>query len=111
MNDLDYTLLNTLPEADLSCRLVDKSMSDGKMKIAVKNNSETVAFANRVRLVNKATQKRILPIIMSDNYATLMPGEEKVITMEATPELLKGGVSVLVKQYGKAEKNKLDIAD
>lgn len=111
VNDLDYTLLNTLPEADLSCRLVDKSMSDGKMKIAVKNNSETVAFANRVRLVNKATQKRILPIIMSDNYATLMPGEEKVITMEATPELLKGGVSVLVKQYGKAEKNKLDIAD
>ena len=111
VNDLDYTLLNTLPEADLSCRLVDKSMSDGKMKIAVKNNSGTVAFANRVRLVNKATQKRILPIIMSDNYVTLMPGEEKVITMEATPELLKGGVSVLVKQYGKAEKNKLDIAD
>jgi len=31
--------------------------------------------------------------------------------MEATPELLKGGVSVLVKQYGKAEKNKLDIVD
>ena len=111
VNDLDYTLLNTLPEADLSCRLVDKSMSDGKMKIVVKNNSGTVAFANRVRLVNKATQKRILPIIMSDNYVTLMPGEEKVITMEATPELLKGGVSVLVKQYGKAEKNKLDIAD
>ena len=111
VNDLDYTLLNTLPEADLSCRLVDKSMSDGKMKIAVKNNSGTVAFANRVRLVNKATQKRILPIIMSDNYVTLMPGEEKVITMEATPELLKGGVSILVKQYGKAEKNKLDIAD
>ena len=111
VNDLDYKLLNTLPEADLSCRLVDKLMSDGKMKIAVKNNSGTVAFANRVRLVNKATQKRILPIIMSDNYVTLMPGEEKVITMEATPELLKGGVSVLVKQYGKAEKNKLDIAD
>ena len=26
-------------------------------------------------------------------------------------ELTYGGVSVLVKQYGKAEKNKLDIAD
>ena len=46
---------------------------------------------------------------MSDNYVTLMPGEEKVISMEAAPELLKGGVSVLVKQYGKAEQNKLDI--
>ena len=109
VRDLDYTLLNTLPEADLSCRLVDKSMAGGKMKIAVKNNSGTVAFANRVRLVNKATQERVLPVIMSDNYVTLMPGEEKVISMEAAPELLKGGVSVLVKQYGRAEQNKLDI--
>lgn len=111
VKELDYTSLNTLPEADLSCRLVDKSMADGKMKIAVKNNSGTVAFANRMRLVNKTTQKRVLPIIMSDNYVTLMPGEEKTISVEATPELMKGDVCVLLKQYGRAEKNKLDITD
>ena len=110
VRDLDYTQLNTLPEADLSCWLVNKS-KDGKMQISVKNNSKTVAFANRVRLVNKATQKRVLPVIMSDNYVTLMPNEEKVISIEAAPELLKGGVSVLVKQYGKAEKSELDIMD
>lgn len=110
VSDLDYTSLNTLPEAELTCRLVDKSkLAEGKMQIAVKNNSETVAFANRVRLVNKATQERVLPVIMSDNYVTLMPGEEKLITIEAGPELLKGGVNVLVKQYGKAEQNKLSI--
>ena len=108
-DDLNYTLLNTLPEAQLSCRLVDKSMSNGKMKIELKNNSDTVAFANRVRLINKATQERVLPLIMSDNYVTLMPGEEKVISVEADPDMLKGGVSVLVKQYGKTEQNKLDI--
>ena len=38
-----------------------------------------------------------------------MPGEEKIISVEVEPELLKGDVSVLLKQYGKAEKNKLDI--
>ena len=79
------------------------------MKIELKNNSDTVAFANRVRLINKATQERVLPLIMSDNYVTLMPGEEKVISVEADPDMLKGGVSVLVKQYGKTEQNKLDI--
>ena len=68
-------------------------------------------WKNRVRLVNKVTQKRVLPVIMSDNYVTLMPNEEKVISVEAAPELLKGGVSVLVKQYGKAEKSELDIMD
>ena len=111
VRDLDYTQLNTLPEADLSCRLVNKLTADGKMQVAVKNNSKSVAFANRIRLVNKVTQKRVLPVIMSDNYVTLMPDEEKVISIEAAPDLLKGGVSVLVKQYGKAEKSKLDIMD
>ena len=80
MTDLDYTALNTLPEAELSCKLVDKSMlSEGKMKLSVKNHSKTVACANRIRLVNTATQERILPVIMSDNYITLMPGEERTI--------------------------------
>lgn len=111
LKDLDYTPLNTLSDTDLSCQLVDKSkLSEGKMKIVVKNNSKTVAFANRVRLINKTTQKRVLPIIMSDNYITLMPGEEKQVNIEAAPELLKGGASVLIKQYGQAEQNKLDIA-
>ncbi|MFT0445569.1 hypothetical protein ACMSD2_09315 [Bacteroides thetaiotaomicron] len=43
------------------------------------------------------------------NYITLMPGEERTISVEAEPEMLKGGVSVLLKQYGKAEQKKLDI--
>ena len=111
VKELDYTPLNTLPEAELTCELADgPEKAEGKMKIAVKNHSGTVAFANRIRLVNKVTGKRVLPVIMSDNYITLMPGEEKVIDVEAAPERMKGGVSVLVKQYGKAERNKLDIA-
>ena len=82
VTDLDYTALNTLPEAELSCKLVDKSMlSEGKMKLSVKNHSKTVACANRIRLVNTATQERILPVIMSDNYITLMPGEERTISV------------------------------
>ena len=53
VTDLDYTALNTLPEAELSCKLVDKSMiSEGKMKLSVKNHSKTVACANRIRSVS-----------------------------------------------------------
>lgn len=110
VNDLDYTPLNTLPETHLTCKLIDKSLlSKGVMKLSIKNNSGTVSFANRLRLINKATGERVLPILMSDNYVTLMPGEEKIISLEADRELLKGGVNVLVKQYGKAEKCKLEI--
>ena len=45
VTDLDYTALNTLPEAELSCKLVDKSMlSEGKMKLSVKNHSKKESF-------------------------------------------------------------------
>ena len=110
VTDLDYTLLNTLSETEVSCKLVDKSMlNEGKMKLLLKNNSNTVSVANRLRLVNKATHERVLPVIMSDNYITLMPGEETIVSVEAEPELLKGGVEVRMKQYGKQEQNKLDV--
>lgn len=110
VKELDYTPLNTLPKAQLYCKLIDKSkLSEGKVRLSLKNNSNTVAFANRIRLVNKATKKRVLPIIMSDDYVTLMPGEEKVISIETNPKYMTGGISVLVKQYGKAEEKQLNF--
>ena len=43
VTDHDYTLLNTLSETEVSCKLVDKSMlNEGKMKLLLKNNSNTV---------------------------------------------------------------------
>ena len=104
VKDLDYTALNTLPEADLSCKLVKQIAEEGKLVLRIKNNAATIAMANRLRLVNRATGKRVLPVIMSDNYITLMPGEEREVTVEAAGEVLKGGVDVLLKQYGQTEK-------
>ena len=111
VKDLDYTALNTLPAANLSCTLADKKVvaDSGKVQIVVKNNSKTVAFGNRIRLINKKTKERVLPVIMSDDYITLMPGEEKLVTIEADATLLKGGVDVLLKQYGQEEKSKLSL--
>src|SRR5690606_35530868 len=41
VKDLDYTALNTLPAANLSCRLAGRETADGTglLKLAVKNNS------------------------------------------------------------------------
>jgi len=105
--ELDYTDLNTLPEALLNITLIARS-SD-KITLKVTNTANTVAFANRLRLVNRKTGERILPAIMNDNYFTLMPGEEKNITVEANHTLLNDGFKVLLKQYRKSEKNMLTI--
>ncbi|MFT3903018.1 MAG: glycoside hydrolase family 2 TIM barrel-domain containing protein [Niabella sp.] len=111
VKELDYTALNSLPAANLSCTLVGKESVSGTMKLtlSLKNNARTVAFANRLRLVNKKTGERVLPLIMSENYITLMPGEEKIISMEADAQMLKGGADVLLKQYKQAEKRALSL--
>lgn len=107
IRDLDYKDLNTLPEVDLVCTLRNASISKGTVTLVLENQSQTVSFANRLRLVNRASGQRVLPIIMSNNYVTLMPGEKKEIQIETFPDLLKDKVDVLLKQYGKAEKQVL----
>jgi len=111
VKDLDYTALNTLPAADLTCMLVSKEVADGdaKLSVLVKNHGGTVAFGNRLRLINKTTRERVLPVLLSDNYFTLMPGEEKKVMVEVDTQRIKGGVDMLLKQYGQKEVRKLVV--
>ena len=106
--DLDYTLLNALPKAKISCEILDNAMQEkGFLTVLLKNNSNTVAFGNRLRLVNEFTQERILPIMMSDNYFTLMPQEEKIIKIEANinNKMINEDIQILLKQYGQMEES------
>ena len=78
--------------------------TSGKISVRLTNTSKTVAFANRIRLVNAKTGERILPAIMTDGYVTLLPGESKTIGIEAPAAQLRDGATVLVKQFGKKER-------
>jgi len=100
--DYDYRELNSLPEAKVTAEV--ETIEEGQYRLTLKNESKTVAFAERIRLVNKKTGARILPAIMSDGYVTLLPGESRVITIDAPVDQLKGGFKVLLKQYGKTER-------
>ena len=103
VKELDYQSLTSLPEAKLKVETTAYDPKSGKMSIRLTNTSKTVAFANRIRLVNAKTGDRILPTIMTDGYVTLLPGENKTIGIEAPADQLTGGVKVLVKQFGKKE--------
>ncbi len=105
--EYDYRALNELPEAKVKSSVT--TVKDGSFTLTLENKSNTVAFANRIRLVNRKTGERILPAIMSDGYVTLLPGESREITVEAPVEQMKDGAKVLVKQYGKKEKTAIVI--
>ncbi|MDL2256967.1 discoidin domain-containing protein [Bacteroidales bacterium OttesenSCG-928-I14] len=102
MKEYNYKALNTLPLADVSLT-ESQSKEAGKVKIVcqLKNNSTTVAFGNRLKVINKDTKKRVLPIYMNDNYFTLMPGESKTINIEFDESLVgDADVEVVLRQYG-----------
>lgn len=103
VKEADYTALNTLPEADLSCS-VKILKNKGKIVLKLKNNSQSIAFANRLRIVEQQTGRRVLPLFMPENYITLMPGEEREVSIEIDSERLKNKLNLLLKQYGKKEK-------
>ncbi|MBQ8466987.1 MAG: beta-mannosidase [Prevotella sp.] len=101
LKDMDYTPLNQLAEARLTVE------QNGRNAFRLKNQTRHVAFANRLRLVDAKTGERILPVIWSDNYVTLMPGEERVITFET--EGVERPVALLVKPYGQKERQLLKL--
>jgi hypothetical protein len=109
VKELDYTALNSLPKANVTCHIAGNSSSTktGKINISLKNNSAFIAFGNRLRLINKLTKERILPVIMPDNYFALLPGEQVTLPIQASAGQMKGGVEVLLKQYGQKEESKL----
>lgn len=105
-NDLDYRQLLTLPEARLKATCT--KTADNKWEVELTNPGKTVSFANRLRLVDSKTGKRILPAIMSDGYITLLPGEHRTISIELPAgddnSLLSTKIDLLVKQFGKKER-------
>ena len=99
--DLDYTVLTRLPEARLTVEAV------GNHAFRLKNQTKHVAFANRLRLTDAKTGERILPVYWSENYVTLMPGEERVITFET--ECADRPFRLLVKPFGHKERQSLKL--
>lgn len=98
----NYQALNTLPLADVRLSTSHEIIRDSYViQCELTNNSATVAFGNRLKVTDKITGKRILPVYMNDNYFTLMPGESKQIRIEFDEDLATGRQpEVVLKQYG-----------
>ena len=96
----DYRKLNDIPQADVSSEfsIVEADGTTIRATATLKNHSNTPAFAIRLRLVDDKSQ-RILPVIMDDNYITLLPGESKTIAMEFENKNIAGNTHLLIKQY------------
>jgi len=80
----NYSGLQQMQQAQV--KTVIKKVSEGKVDVTIINPANgPVAFFNRISLVNNQTKKRVLPVFYSDNYISVLPGEQKTITLEFAP--------------------------
>ncbi len=99
----DLTGLNSLPKARVAiAKMTHGSGRNSVLTVIAKNKSDSVAFMVHPRLTRGNGGKEIAPILWSDNYFSLLPGEKKTVTASfdssdlrgVTPELVVDGWNV-----------------
>jgi len=94
----DLTGLATLPQVRLQTSAAVEQSADvkeGKAHIRVKNPSNSVAFQIRLRLADKKDNLDVVPVFWDDNYFSLLPGEERMISVSYDASQLHGAHPVI----------------
>ncbi|MEN6456004.1 MAG: hypothetical protein ABFD10_17270, partial [Prolixibacteraceae bacterium] len=75
----DYTSLSQLPKVKLDFDYQYlKEEQFGRIHLKVKNTTGMIAFFNFFDVLDPQTGLPVLPVYWSDNYVTLLPGEERI---------------------------------
>jgi hypothetical protein len=93
----DLADLNKLAMVTLEPQIA-RNDADGKCVVTVtlKNTSTNIALMTHVQLRRKNSGERVLPVFYDANYVSLVPGEQRTITMEADEGELGGEDALLV---------------
>jgi exo-1,4-beta-D-glucosaminidase len=99
----NFTALNDLPQATVSSsvRIVRRGADEDAL-VTVKNTGKSLAFFLRLTLSKNAGGEEILPVLWTDNYISLLPGESREIRATyalknrgtATPTVKVSGLNV-----------------
>jgi len=102
-NENDLRALRQLPEVMLAVSTtLERSKEVWTLTSSLANPSEHPAVMVRLKAVRSSSGDRILPAIYSDNYVTLLPGQETTIVTELanpdtrgeTPAIVVDGLNV-----------------
>ncbi len=93
----DLTALDSMADVALAAKIV-RHDANGKvlLNVTLANATAHIAVMAHLQLRNQRTNARVLPVFYSDNYVSLLPGEEKTITIEAPAEKLASDQPLVV---------------
>jgi exo-1,4-beta-D-glucosaminidase len=77
----DYTSLKNLPEVTLNHDYkYEENDEEGKITLRLKNPSNSIAFFIALDVIDPKTSEPVLPIFWDENYLSLLPNEERILT-------------------------------
>lgn len=92
----DFTGLFSLPQTEIDSDYTIDNQGDQTVVIArLKNSSDKLAFFIELKLKGKESDELILPVFWSDNYVSILPGEEKELTVKINNTDLNGDEPVI----------------
>ncbi|MDR2496504.1 MAG: beta-glycosidase [Tannerellaceae bacterium] len=95
----DFSSLADLPRTHPAISLhLGKEGSSYRGRLSLEAGS-AISFFNRIKVWDKTTGRRILPVHYSDNYVTLMPGDKRSVDIEFASELPPSAIEVSVESW------------
>jgi hypothetical protein len=91
----DFTTLASMPTVTLEPTIV-RHDADGRttLTVTLRNPSTHIALMTHLQL-RRASGERVLPVTYSDNYVSLMPGENRTVEIEAAASDMGGKDAVV----------------
>ena len=81
----NYSGLGKMPKANVNITVHAMQPGVAEVTINVPANG-TLAFFNRISVVDAKTKKRILPVFYNNNYISVLPGQQRTVRVEFTPQ-------------------------
>ena len=87
-----YADLANMPKTYVKSEVLNVKTENGivTVKVRLSNNTRTPALLVRLKTLIGDTNERVLPVYYDNNYISLMPGEDQIITLELDSKRLKG---------------------
>jgi hypothetical protein len=95
----NYSTLTQLPACKPETKLALQKQGELYKGVVTLNTKDKISFFNRIKVFDKNTGKRILPVHYSDNYITLMPGDKQEIELEFASSLPTGQIEVVIDSW------------
>lgn len=94
----DFTALDRLPETDVKVSILSLE-SEGdtiRIKVNFENQSSSLAFAINPAIKEEGSGDLVTPVFWDDNYFSLLPGEQKTLSVRFNRKDLQGEKPQLV---------------